>query len=151
MNEPKWRLLVVDDDADVRADYQEALTELGYPIDSAAGGDAAREQLKTGDYAVAVIDMTMPDFTGKMSDFAGEELYRHIGEHYPATQAIILTSLPSIKRATRMSGQGAVYLSKLETDDSELLRVVSEAVLRAQDAKQRLARMPFPPSNEWGD
>ncbi len=58
------RILVVDDDADVREALKLALADLGYDVDSIDGGRAALEQLAQHPYDLVVCDLHMPDRDG---------------------------------------------------------------------------------------
>ena len=59
------QVLVVDDDANVRALYADALEEFGHTVAMAADGSAALEQLRTGDHPCVVLtDLRMPQMDG---------------------------------------------------------------------------------------
>ncbi len=54
------RILVVDDDANVRKALKLALADLGYDVDSVDGGRAALERLAQHAYDLVVCDLHMP-------------------------------------------------------------------------------------------
>lgn len=54
------RMLVADDQYDIRYSVVEALTPFGYEVDQAKDGNEALDMLLSGDYEVALIDMQMP-------------------------------------------------------------------------------------------
>jgi CheY-like chemotaxis protein len=59
------QVLVVDDDASVRALYADALEEFGHTVAMASDGTAALEQLRTGDHPCVVLtDLRMPQMDG---------------------------------------------------------------------------------------
>ena len=59
------QVLVVDDDANVRALYVDALEELGHTVAMASDGSAALEQLRTGDHPCVVLtDLRLPQMDG---------------------------------------------------------------------------------------
>jgi PAS domain S-box-containing protein len=58
------RLLIVDDEPDVRETLAEILARDGYQIDIADGGQAALEQLGRRRYDAVVSDVRMPDIDG---------------------------------------------------------------------------------------
>ena len=58
------RVLVVDDEAQIRRALQTALTGHGYRVDAVAGGDAALEYLATQPPDVLVLDLVMPGTDG---------------------------------------------------------------------------------------
>ncbi len=58
------RILVVDDDPDVRAFMVETLVALGYRVDSAAGGRAALHMMASDPPDLLVLDFAMPHLDG---------------------------------------------------------------------------------------
>jgi CheY-like chemotaxis protein len=59
------RIMVVDDDADVRELIELALAGEGYEIASVDGGPAALKQLAQQAYDLIVCDLQMPDVDGR--------------------------------------------------------------------------------------
>jgi two-component system OmpR family response regulator len=58
------RLLIVDDDPDIRSLTAEFLTGHGYAVDVAENGTAMRAAMARQDYALVVLDVMMPDEDG---------------------------------------------------------------------------------------
>ena len=58
------RILVVDDDEDIRILLRELLGRAGYRVDEAADGRAALRQLYETPPALVVLDVTMPEMDG---------------------------------------------------------------------------------------
>ncbi len=58
------RILVVDEDGDLRQLYAEALAGLGYHIDTAEDGAAAWEALRANRYHLLITEHEMPHLTG---------------------------------------------------------------------------------------
>ena len=58
------RILVVDDDADIRLLLRELLERAGYTVDEAADGRAALRTLFTTPPVLVILDVTMPDLDG---------------------------------------------------------------------------------------
>jgi DNA-binding response OmpR family regulator len=58
------RLLVAQDDADLRFVLERGLLEIGYIVDVAGNGEQALRLLCTYDYDVAVLDHVMPEVSG---------------------------------------------------------------------------------------
>lgn len=59
-----YRILVLDDDEDIREIYVEALIQSGYQVDSAADGQAGWEALQIRKYDLLITDHEMPRLTG---------------------------------------------------------------------------------------
>lgn len=62
--ERKTRLLIVDDEAHIRAALVKALTLVGYEVDEAASGQEALALLQTEPYDLMVLDMVLPGVKG---------------------------------------------------------------------------------------
>jgi CheY-like chemotaxis protein len=61
---PPQRILVVEDDADIRSLNTESLTESGYHVDAAENGAAAWQALNAKRYDLLITDNHMPVVTG---------------------------------------------------------------------------------------
>jgi CheY-like chemotaxis protein len=57
-------ILVIDDDADVRASVSEILRASGFDVDEAADGDAALSLMSVRNYGVVLLDLHMPKRDG---------------------------------------------------------------------------------------
>lgn len=58
------RLLVVEDEADLRSGLEQALREEGYAVDGAADGEEGIYKAETWDYDAIVLDVMLPKFNG---------------------------------------------------------------------------------------
>lgn len=63
-NGRKTRLLIVDDEAHIRAALVKALSLVGYEVDEAASGQEALALLQTEPYDLMVLDMVLPGVEG---------------------------------------------------------------------------------------
>lgn len=61
---PNKRILIVDDDPDIRANLGDILSDLGHYTDTAADGDSALRLADRQVYDVAVLDYRMPGMNG---------------------------------------------------------------------------------------
>ena len=61
---PKGRVLVVDDEAAIRALIAKIVERAGHPVDTARDGAEAIEKLQEERYAVIVLDLMMPNVDG---------------------------------------------------------------------------------------
>ncbi len=59
------RILVVDDEAEIRALHADALRQIGHTVDVAADGADALLQLRKADYHLLISDLTMPGLSGQ--------------------------------------------------------------------------------------
>jgi DNA-binding response OmpR family regulator len=61
---PSWRILVVDDDSDIRRLNAEMLKRLGYEVNAAADGADGWEALNAARYDLLITDNDMPNVSG---------------------------------------------------------------------------------------
>jgi two-component system, OmpR family, response regulator MprA len=85
ITDPSPRLLVVDDDPDVRLSLERALSRAGYSVTTAAHGGAALDLLAGAPVDLIVLDVLMP-----MVD--GFETCRRLRERGDATPILVLTA-----------------------------------------------------------
>ncbi len=117
------RVLVVDDEADIRELLDMTLARMGLAADCAASvGDAMSHLKRDGRYRLCLTDMRLPDGDGL-------ELVRHIGEHHPDLPVAVITAHGSTENAVSALKAGAFdYLSKPVS--LEQLRALVQAAIR---------------------
>jgi len=103
------RLLVVDDEPDLRTLYELTLVREGYDVESAASvaeGWALLESRPVGGYQLVITDMRLPDGTGL-------DLLRRMEEAGRPEKAIVITAYGSPENAVEALKAGAYdYLTK---------------------------------------
>ena len=100
------KVLVVDDEPSILRLLNEALTQWGYQVTTAANAREAIEALRTGLFDAAITDIRMPDMSGL-------ELLRKIKKHDDAIEVLVMTGYPTIASAVEALKEGAYdYLSK---------------------------------------
>lgn len=115
------KILVIDDDAELRETLASILCEAGYEIDEAASSDEALEKVTAGDYDVALLDMIMPGRDG--IDILGDMRKVH-----PRTRVIMITAFATIENAVAAIKKGASdYISK-PFKINELLTTVKRVI-----------------------
>jgi len=117
------RLLVVDDDAEVRTLLAEALTQWGYEPSLASTGSQALGLLKRQVFDAAILDIVMPDMDGLT-------LLEAIKGHDATIDVVMVTGDPMVSTAIRALKSGAYdYLTKpLKLD--ELRHLTSQLMER---------------------
>lgn len=121
-------ILVVDDEASIRAALRELLQDAGYEVDTAADGEEALKMLRERSYDLVLTDLFMPKLDGM-------EILQYIERHAPKTVCIIITGYGTIPNAVSAMRMGAYdYLCK-PVEGGELLLVVNRA-LEHQRLKQ---------------
>lgn len=100
------RLLVVDDEASLRAGLRDLLSLMGYHVEEAASGPEALELLRNGYYDLMVLDIRMPEMSGV-------EVMQHAREMCPDLSIIVLTAYASLESAIAAVKSDAVdYMLK---------------------------------------
>src|SRR5260370_32690172 len=62
---PRQRILVVDDQLEIRDVVTRALSAAGYAIDCSSDGADGLQHALTGDYQLVILDLVMPDTDGR--------------------------------------------------------------------------------------
>lgn len=116
------RILIVDDEADLRELLELTLVKMGLDVDSAQNIESARAYLAQNEYALVLTDMRLPDGLGI-------ELVEQINEQYKNTPVAVITAYGSAENAVMALKAGAFdYLSK--PVGLEQLRVMVRSALR---------------------
>jgi DNA-binding NtrC family response regulator len=131
---PPTKILVVDDDADMREWVKEDLEHEGFQVETASGGREGVERVKKGGIDLVVSDVKMPDLDGL-------DLLRETREVDPSPFVIIVTGFGSIDTAIRAVKLGAYdYITKPFKIDQLLLSIdkaLAERALRSEVTRLR--------------
>ena len=120
------RILIVDDEADLRELLEITLLKMGLDSDSADCIAAARTCLAQKEYALVLTDMRLPDGQGS-------ELVREVSAKYKNTPIAVITAFGSADNAVAALKAGAFdYLSKPVALDQ--LRMMVHSALRLNQA-----------------
>ena len=131
---PAPRILIVDDEADLRELLDITFLKMGLDSDSAANLAEARALLAKTAYAMVVTDMRLPDGLGI-------ELVREVAAAYRNTPIAVITAFGSADNAVAALKAGAFdYLSKPVALDQ--LRVMVQSALKLAPAAASSAPAP---------
>ncbi|WP_295997596.1 response regulator, partial [Rugamonas sp.] len=120
------RVLVVDDEADLRELLEITLLKMGLDVDSAETLKQARALLQQHDYALVLTDMRLPDGLGL-------ELVREVTAAHKNTPIAVVTAFGSADNAVVALKAGAFdYVSKPVVLDQ--LRIMVQSALRLTPA-----------------
>ncbi len=129
------RLLVVDDEPDLRELYMLTLLREGWQADEAGSVAQALERMAQHDYEVAIVDMRLPD--GEGNDILAWAQARRRAE-----RIIVVTAYGSAASAVQALKMGAFdYLTK-PVELSQLRQVVRSALGQRMDAAPTPAHAP---------
>ncbi len=99
------RVLVVDDDEQVRRAIAEMFARAGYHVETADDGEPACSMTRDGHYDLVVVDFHMPTVRG-------DEVVRHVKErHGASTYCAVLTASDdeATRKACRAAGADAFF------------------------------------------
>ena len=96
----KYRLLIAEDEKNIREGLAAALQLEGHDVETAAGGSEALNRFHKGDIDLVITDLKMPGLSG-------EELLEKILVESPGTPVIILTGHGTVESAVKAMRLGA--------------------------------------------
>ena len=134
------KILVVDDQRNMRTTLALMLRSAGYEVDEAADGAQGKDLGAAGAYDVVITDL-------RMGDDDGIEVLRGIKEAQPNTEVIVMTAYGTIESAVEAMRVGAFdYIQKPFTEQELTVKVTkalesrqlrSQVQLFAQEFKER--------------
>ncbi len=100
------KILIVDDEKDIRTMLKILLTKEGYEADTASGGFDALKKIESTFYPLIISDIRMPDLSGL-------ELLKFVQEKSPRSIMILITAYASNETAIEGMKHGAYdYITK---------------------------------------
>jgi two-component system chemotaxis response regulator CheY len=119
------RILVVDDEAEVRKPVSLTLKKAGYEVVEAENGQEAIDVLNMGDNPL-MVDTIVCDI--RMPKVSGTEAIAYFRAQYPSVPVVVLTGYPDIELAVSFLKRGiSDYLVK-PVSREELLGVIRKSV-----------------------
>lgn len=128
LNPPK-RILVVDDDSNIREINTEALSQSGFHVDAAADGAAAWRALQAKQYDLLITDNSMPKVTGI-------ELIKKLRGENPTLPVIMASSISPTQELEQhpVLAINAILLKPYTID--ELLGIVKQVLRTTLGARE---------------
>ena len=123
--EPTPRILLVDDDRNLREVTRLGLSRRRFEVVALASGEEAVAAVEGEGFDVVVTDLRMPGM-------GGMELLRRLQGRWPALPVIVLTAYGSIEAAVAAMQAGAVDFATKPVDQEALALLVQRAVERAR-------------------
>jgi signal transduction histidine kinase/CheY-like chemotaxis protein len=125
-NRPQARILVVDDDQDVRQMTGEMLTERGYSVELAADADAALAVLqRDGGFDAMLVDYVMPGTNGAA-------LMRIVSSLRPGLRAVLMTGHAALQLGEEIGIENIIRKPfNAATLEERLARILARPNLRA--------------------
>ncbi len=123
------RILVVDDDENIRKVLKTILEDEGYAVDEAEDAKKAIEKSRRHVYNLALIDIRLPDMEGV-------ELLTRMKDAVPKMRKIIITGYPTLQNAIEAVNRGAdAYILK-PFDMDKVLATIKEQLRKQEDERR---------------
>ena len=125
----KARILIVDDDENIRKTMKAILEDENYFVEIATNGKEAIQMSNEKMFNLALLDIRLPDMEGV-------ELLKLMKEYVPRTRKIMVTGVPTIQNAvTAVNKKADAYLLK-PVDVEKLLEIVKEQLRFQEEEKE---------------
>ena len=130
------RILIVDDEAQVRKPMGLTLQAAHYSVVEAENGEQAIQLLQSGDNPL-LVDTILCDI--RMPKINGTEAIQYFRTQFPSIPVVVLTGYPDVDLAVSLMKQGIVdYLVK-PVEKERLLDVIRKSVSRHVIMKDQFA------------
>jgi len=121
----KGRVLVVDDEADVRRSVRLILTKAGYDVDEAEHPEAGATMVKTGanrtPLGAIITDLSMPTVNEII-------VIPYLHSQFPSCPIIVLSGSKMLDRSTKLFKDADVQFLSKPINQEQLLGAVNKAV-----------------------
>jgi two-component system response regulator PilR (NtrC family) len=130
MNSAQQRVLVIDDEPDIRELLDLTLTRMGLDVTTVEDLGAARRELGSSVYSFCLTDMRLPDGNGL-------DLVKEISDQYPELPTAVITAHGRVEDAVNALKMGAFDFVSKPVDLSVLRKLVNTALKLVHDAPEQ--------------
>jgi DNA-binding NtrC family response regulator len=125
----KGRILVIDDELDIREGLELLLTTEGYTAEMAQNGTEGLRKLESGSYDLVLLDLMMPDISGM-------EVLEQARRHDRETPIFMITAYGSVEAAVKALKLGANdYFSKPWDNEKLIIEIGRMIALRRRESE----------------
>ena len=122
------RILIVDDDENIRKVLEAILEDEGYIVESVDTAKKGIEKSEKAFYNLALIDVRLPDMEGI-------ELLAKMRDTKPKMRKIIITGYPTLQNAVAAVNKGADAYVMKPFDVEKILQTIREQVKKQKEEK----------------
>jgi DNA-binding NtrC family response regulator len=122
------RILIVDDDENIRKVLQAILEDEGYKVETAETAKKGIERSEKAFYNLALIDVRLPDMEGI-------ELLSKLRGTKPKMRKIIVTGYPTLQNAVSAVNKGADAYVVKPFDVEKILQTIREHLKKQEEEK----------------
>lgn len=117
------KILIVDDEQNIRMTLKHCLKGEGYDIGMAVNGEEALEKIKSDDFDLVLLDIKMPGLSGM-------EVLKKLRDHENEVKVIMMTAYGTVERAVEAMKLGAIdFISKPFTPE-EIREIIKKVLGR---------------------
>lgn len=131
MNTAQQRVLVVDDEPDIRELLDLTLTRMGLDVTTVEDLGEARRELGSSEFSFCLTDMRLPDGNGL-------DLVKEISELYPSLPTAVITAHGKVEDAVNALKMGAFDFVSKPVDLAILRKLVNTALKLMREAPDDL-------------
>ena len=133
------KLLIVDDERQIRESYGDFFVKRGFDVELASDGEQGLSMLREGEFDVAILDIRMPEMDGLA-------LAEAVSNEGIDTSLVILTGYGEQQDAIKAFNKGIIqgWFEKARIDTDELLQQVQKLaqVVSLDDVRRILSAIP---------
>ncbi|MCW4046050.1 MAG: response regulator [Candidatus Bathyarchaeota archaeon] len=122
------RILVIDDDENIRKVLETILTDEGYSVETAETAKKGIEKSEKSFFNLALIDVRLPDMEGI-------ELLSKLRNTKPKMRKIIVTGYPTLQNAIAAVNKGADAYVMKPFDVEKILQTIKEQLKKQEEEK----------------
>jgi two-component system nitrogen regulation response regulator GlnG len=123
------RILIIDDDAEIRYSLNRVLSSRGYHVEEASSGEAGIESAREGSFQVIFLD-------NRMEGMSGLETLQHLRSVSPSAMVILMTAFGTTQTAIEAMKFGAFDYIIKPFDLKKVLALTEKAVQSNQDLQK---------------
>jgi two-component system chemotaxis response regulator CheY len=129
----KGRVLVVDDEANIRKLVGLCLTKAGYEVEEAENGEEGEKIIRAKDNPL-MVDVILCDI--RMPKVNGIEAIAFFQKEFPSVPIVVITGFPETEMAVNLMKQGVMDYVPKPIDNQKLLDVVAKAMAKRTSLKE---------------
>ena len=122
------QILIIDNDASVRASLREILEGAGYRVALASGGPEAAVRLEAGEVDLVLLEVNLPSLSGW-------DVFERITTRSPLVPVIVITRLSNQQASATAAGAGALFEKPVNV--AELLERIDQMLSEPYELRLR--------------
>ncbi len=117
------KILIIDDEKNIRMTLEKALAKAGFTVSTAVNGEDGLQKINDTNYPVILLDMKMPGM-------GGMEFLKQIRDLDYQTRVVMITGFGNVETAVEAMKLGAVDFLRKPFKPTEIIELVEEVYAR---------------------